>query len=206
MTLWEVVRAERAALAADLASLDDALWATDSLCAGWSVRDVLAHMTATARMNPATFLFRLGAARFDFHRMVGQCRLADLGSSPRQTLELFRATIDLRGGPPLPRPAMLGETLIHAEDIRRPLGIHHEYPLEDLRDVITFNVATNLVFGTRERIEGLRLVATDIDYAHGSGELVEGPLMALTLAATGRGAGCDDLAGPGAAVLRGRCP
>lgn len=206
MTLWEVVRAERAALAADLAGLDDALWSTDSLCAGWSVRDTLAHMTATARLNPATFLLKLGAARFDFHRMVADCRLADLGSSPRQTLELFRATVDLRGGPPIPRPVLLGETLIHAEDIRRPLGIHHAYPLDSLRDVITFTVACNLVLGTRERVEGLRLVATDIDYSHGSGEVVEGPLMALTLAVTGRGAGCDDLSGPGVAVLRGRCP
>lgn len=101
---------------------------------------------------------------------------------------------------------LLGETLIHAEDIRRPLGIHHAYPLDSLRDVITFTVACNLVLGTRERVEGLRLVATDIDYSHGSGEVVEGPLMALTLAVTGRGAGCDDLSGPGVAVLRGRCP
>lgn len=109
MTLWEVVRAERAALAADLAGLDDALWSTDSLCAGWSVRDTLAHMTATARLNPATFLLKLGAARFDFHRMVADCRLADLGSSPRQTLELFRATVDLRADRRSPGPCSSGK-------------------------------------------------------------------------------------------------
>lgn len=206
MTMWQIVATERAALAADLAGLGDEAWATDSLCAGWSVRDVLAHMTATARMTPTTFLAKLSASRFDFHRMVNHCRLRDLGSSPRATLDLFRETVDLTTGPPLPRAALLGETLIHAEDIRRPLGIHHDYHLDALREVLDFTAGTNLIMGTKERIEGIHLRATDTDYSHGSGELAAGPLIALVLAATGRAAGCDDLTGPGVPVLRGRCP
>jgi uncharacterized protein (TIGR03083 family) len=53
---WPVIHAEREALVADLASLSDEQWATPSLCADWTVRDVLAHMTATAKMTPGRFI------------------------------------------------------------------------------------------------------------------------------------------------------
>jgi len=53
--IWPVVHAERRALAADLTGLTPDRWQTPSLCAGWTVHDVLAHMVATAKESPAQF-------------------------------------------------------------------------------------------------------------------------------------------------------
>jgi Mycothiol maleylpyruvate isomerase N-terminal domain len=66
---WPLIHAEREALAEDLSSLVGAQWQTPSLCAGWSVRDVFGHMTATARMTPARFLTGLAGAGFRFNAM-----------------------------------------------------------------------------------------------------------------------------------------
>ena len=57
--IWPVVHAERRALAADLAALTPEQWQTPSLCTGWSVHDVLAHMVATAKETPAGFFRRM---------------------------------------------------------------------------------------------------------------------------------------------------
>jgi len=50
---WPLIHAEREALIADLGTLTDGQWATQSLCAEWTVRDVIGHMIATAaKMTP----------------------------------------------------------------------------------------------------------------------------------------------------------
>jgi uncharacterized protein (TIGR03083 family) len=64
--LWPTIHAERNALAADLESLTDAQWTTSSLCGGWSVREVLGHMTATAAMSPPSFFSNLIGSGFRF--------------------------------------------------------------------------------------------------------------------------------------------
>src|SRR6266581_7256319 len=69
MDIWPVIRAERKALAADLNSLDDDRWATPSLCTQWTVRDVLAHMTATAKMSPPSFFVKLAGSGFSLTKV-----------------------------------------------------------------------------------------------------------------------------------------
>ena len=66
---WPLIHAERRALAEDLASLDDAQWSVRSLCGDWTVRDVLGHMTATARMTPPRFFMELAGSGFRFNAM-----------------------------------------------------------------------------------------------------------------------------------------
>jgi hypothetical protein len=98
----------------------------------------------------------------------------------------------------------LGETLVHSEDIRRPLGIRHVYPTDAVASVLDFYKGSNTLIGTKDRIAGLTLKATDTDWTHGSGPLVEGPILSLLIAAAGRAAGCDDLTGEGVELLRSR--
>jgi hypothetical protein len=100
--------------------------------------------------------------------------------------------------------AMLGETIVHAEDIRRPLGIRHTYPIETLTRVAEYYQGSDLVLPAKRRIVGLRLVADDGPFATGSGPLVSGATLALVMAMTGRSVYCDDLAGDGVATLRDR--
>lgn len=68
--VWRVVDDERTALAQDLAGLSEAQWHAPSLCAGWSVRDVVAHLASTGNMTPPRFFLRMAANRFNFERML----------------------------------------------------------------------------------------------------------------------------------------
>ncbi|MFB4419731.1 maleylpyruvate isomerase family mycothiol-dependent enzyme [Streptomyces sp. QL37] len=203
--VWPLIRAERAALAADLAGLSDEQWATSSLCSELTVREVLAHLTASASLNSVRWLAGVIRCRFDFDRQVA-VRLAEhLGATPSETLDRFRRVVPSRTKPPLPVIALLGETIVHAEDIRRPLGIRRDYPVGTVTRVAEYYQGTDLVVVAKGRIGGLRLVADDGPFRTGSGAVVSGSTLALTMAMTGREAYTDDLEGAGVERLRERC-
>lgn len=198
------VLAERRSLAADLADLPAERWQTPSQCADWTVRDVLAHMTATARITPASFFPKFIGSGFNFGRLQTKGVQENLGPAPADTLAGFNAAVSNTSGPPGPPQTLAGETVIHAEDIRRPLGIKHEYPMELVVTLADFFKKSNMIIGSKSRIAGVALRATDADWAHGSGPEAAGPALSLLLAMTGRKAALDDLAGPGVDVLRNR--
>lgn len=93
---------------------------------------------------------------------------------------------------------------VHAEDIRRPLGIAPDYPHAAVIDVLNFYKTSHTLIGTKKRVAGVKLVATEADWSHGEGPGASGPLLSLLLAATGRTAGLDDLSGAGVEILRSR--
>jgi uncharacterized protein (TIGR03083 family) len=202
--LWPLVHAERAALAADLADLTGQGWETPSLCTGLTVREVLAHITAGASLNPVRWMAGVIRCRFDFDRQVAVRLAEQLGTTPAETLARFRRVVTSTTKPPIPVAAMLGETIVHAEDIRRPLGIRHAYPVTTLTRTAGYYQGSDLPVSTKSRASGLRLAATDGPFAAGSGPLVSGPTLALIMAMTGRAAYCDELRGDGAEILRSR--
>ncbi len=57
----------------------------------------------------------------------------------------------------------------------------------------SFYQGSNLLIGSKKRIEGLTLRATDAEWSHGSGPEVSGPILSLVMAMTGRKAPLDDL-------------
>ncbi len=201
---WPIIHAERKSLAADLDDLDVTEWARPSLCAEWSVRELLAHMTATARMTAPTFFAQFIASGFRFNEMADKNVVRELGDGPADTLARFRSQLTATRRPPGPIDAMLGEIIVHAEDIRRPLGIAHTYPVDAVVRAASFYKGSNLIVGAKRRIAGLALRATDVAWSTGSGPEVSGPAIALLLAMTGRHAALDDLEGDGVTVLRGR--
>jgi uncharacterized protein (TIGR03083 family) len=203
---WPLIHAEREALIADLADLDDARWKTPSLCLGWSVRDVLGHMTATARMTPGRFFTSLAGAGFRFNTMAAKDISRETAVSPAEGLAAFRGLAGATTHPPGPVEAMLGEAIIHSEDIRRPLGLHREYPEAAVARVATFFAGSNLLIGGKRRVTGLRLRAVDADWSIGDGPEVSGPGISLALAITGRSAALQDLSGDGLTTLAARMP
>lgn len=200
--LWSTVAAVRGALADDLATLTDEQWQTQSLSSDWTVRQVVAHLAATASLSPVSFMVSLAKARFNFARFANAEIDKRLGVSPAATLENFRGVQHSTSAPPGPKVTWLGEVIVHSEDIRRPLGISHTYPAEAVRQVAEFYQGSNALIGSKKRIAGLRLQGTDQDWSHGDGELVQGPMLSLLLAMTGRAVACDDLTGPGVPALR----
>jgi uncharacterized protein (TIGR03083 family) len=202
--VWPAVQTERKALAADLQPFSDEQWATRTLCSNWTVRDVLAHMTATAQLSPASFFPKLIGSGFSLSKLQAKDIARVQGASCADTLPGFQAIIGSTSGPPGPPATMLGETLVHAEDIRRPLGIRHEYATEALVQVADFYKGSNLIIGAKRRIAGVGLRATDTPWSHGTGPEASGPMLAIVLAMTGRTAGIAELTGDGVATLRSR--
>jgi hypothetical protein len=94
---------------------------------------------------------------------------------------------------------------VHAQDIRRPLGLCRTPPVDVVTPVANFYSRRDFTVAGRSAINGLRLEATDGCFATGSGALVSGTTLALTMAMAGRHAYCDDLDGPGVPELRARC-
>lgn len=201
---WPIIHAERQALVADVEPLSEQQWTTQSLAADWSVRDVLAHMTATAKMTPPRFFGKFVGSGFRFNAMSAKDVAAERGSSGADALGRFRQELAATTHPPGPIDAMVGEMVVHGEDIRRPLGIPHTYADEALVTAADFYRKSNLLIGAKRRAEGLKLRATDLDWSAGTGPEVTGPLASIILAITGRRAGLADLSGDGLATLTAR--
>lgn len=203
--LWDTIHAERAAIADDVEGLTQDQWDSASLCAGWSIHDMLAHQAGTAASSPLRFFVRFAKSGFNFPKFAENAIAEMKGSTPAETLATFRSVMTSTSAPPGPKTSWLGEVIVHSEDMRRPLGIAHTYPPDAVRQAADFYKGSNTLIGAKDRIAGLRLVATDSDWTQGDGPEVRGPMLSLLLAMTGRGAACADLDGEGVATLRERC-
>jgi uncharacterized protein (TIGR03083 family) len=204
MDIWPAVHAERKALAADLRGLSDEDWAKPSLCGDWTVRDVLAHMTSAAKLSPPAFFGKMVASGFSFDKVQEAGVAANRGATPADTLANFEGVLTSVKHPPGPADTWLGEVIVHSEDIRRALGIKHNYPTDAVVQVADFFKGSNLLIGSKRRISGLTLSATDTEWSHGTGPEVAGPILSLVMAMTGRKAADEDLTGEGVATLRSR--
>jgi len=203
-SIWPTIHAERRALADDVADLTSEQWGTPSLCSEWNVHQVLAHQLSAAKMTPPKFARKFAAAGFNFDKFAARQVAVESAGGFAATLAAFRAAEPRETAPPGPKDTWLGEAFVHGEDIRRPLGIKRDYPLPEVARAIAFYAKSNTIIGGRTRVAGLTLKATDTDFSVGSGPLVEGPAIALLLAASGRKTALDELSGPGVETLRGR--
>lgn len=203
--VWPVVHAERASLIELLASLDDDAWQTPSLCGDWTVHDVVAHVVDTAKTTRMSFVAGLVAARFDFDRQNARGVASERGATPTETLARFRAVANRTSTPPAAKATRLVEAFVHGEDIRRPLGQSGHYPTPAVEQALRYQLKTAVSFGGgKEYVAGLRLIADDAAFVHGEGPEITGPLLSLLVAASGRAAAIDDLAGSGKTMLATR--
>ncbi|WP_245838992.1 maleylpyruvate isomerase family mycothiol-dependent enzyme [Nocardia donostiensis] len=203
--LWAMAHAERAALADDLAGVNDGQWARQSLCGRWTVEEVVAHLTAAASVGRLRWLTSVLGARFDFDKHNDRRLAEHRGATPAETLDLFRAIVPSTTSASGHTAAWLGEVVVHAQDIRRPLGLPRLPSIEATTEVARFYASRNFTVPSRSNTEGLRLEATDGPFSTGTGPLVSGTTIALTMAMAGRDTYCNDLSGPGAPILRSRC-
>ncbi|WP_425302964.1 maleylpyruvate isomerase family mycothiol-dependent enzyme [Nocardia otitidiscaviarum] len=203
--LWAMAHAERAALADDLAGLEDTQWTERSLCGDWTVEEVVAHLTAAASIGRFRWLRSVVGVRFDFDEHNARRLAEHRGATPAQTLERFRAVVTSTTAASGHTAAWLGEVVVHAQDIRRPLGLSREPAVDAATEVARFYAGRDFTVTSRSAIKGLRLEATDGPFATGTGPPVTGTTLALTMAMAGRSGYCDELTGPGVPTLRARC-
>src|SRR6201984_842766 len=155
MDIWPVVHTERRALAADLRALGTEDWGTPSLCDNWTILEVLAHMTSAAKLTPPAFFGRMIGSGFSFDKVQEKGVAANLGGSGAGTLANFESVMPSVKHPPGPTQTWLGETIVHSEDIRRALGIQHEYPTDAVVTVADFYKGSNLLIGSDKHHFGL---------------------------------------------------
>lgn len=182
-----LVAHELAALADALAPLGPDRWAAGSLCAGWSVAHVVAHLTMAARYPPDRFGAELAADGYDFARTSD--RLADAGAvlPPAALLADLRSpTMASFAQPGGGMAGSLAHVVIHGLDVTVPLGLGRVGSDAAARTVLDGLVATGdrTAFGVDTAGRALR--ATDLDWAHGHGEPLAGSAADLVLALCGR--------------------
>ncbi|BBZ72518.1 maleylpyruvate isomerase family mycothiol-dependent enzyme [Mycobacterium paraseoulense] len=201
-TLMSMARDERADLAEFLATLTPQQWAAPSLCTGWTVKDVVAHTISYEELGTLGLLRRFAKGRVVRANQVGVDEFAHLNA--QQLLDFLRAHLQPRGlTAGFGGMIALVDGTIHHQDIRRALGRPRTVPADRLERVLGL-VPGNPRIGAGRRIRGLRLRATDVDWAHGHGPEVTGPGEALLMAMAGRPAALADLAGPGLDTLAAR--
>jgi uncharacterized protein (TIGR03083 family) len=204
ITCTHLARAERADLLALLTDLEPHQWDGPTLCAGWRVRDVVAHMISYEGLRRRELFARFVRGRFH-HGRVNDLGVAERrDASPDELLALLEQRLEPNGlttgfGC---RVALL-DALIHQQDIRRPLGAPRTIPPDRLLPALSFARFAPPV-GAFWRARGLRLVATDLDWSAGRGPEVRGPAEALLMAISGRRGVVDELTGPGQATLAAR--
>ncbi|MFH9736828.1 maleylpyruvate isomerase family mycothiol-dependent enzyme [Streptomyces roseolus] len=181
------IAAERHELADLLDGLGDDQWDRRSLCAGWRVREVAAHMSMGFRLSLPATLGELARARGNLHRMTD--RVARRDAAVHSTAELAAF---LREGahhpwtPPVGGyTAALGHDVVHGLDITVALGLDRRVPEERLRVLLDGIRPSGLRFFGAD-ISGVRLCAEDLDWSYGSGSPVYGAAQDLLLLAFGR--------------------
>ena len=198
---WSQIHAGRAALADTIEGLTPEQWQTPSLCAGWTVGMMAAHLLSSAEQTPGHFIGGITRSGFSFNRTMEREIRTRKDLTPAEIAERLRRRTTTTNTPPAPAVAMLGEVVVHGEDLRRPLGLTAPLDADAANACLTMYTKASFPVGGKKRIGGLRLVSTDTGWTYGEGPEVRGPAMALLLAMTGRPAGLDDLSGEGAPRL-----
>jgi uncharacterized protein (TIGR03083 family) len=185
--LQPVVAAEFVALADLLDSATAAQWDTPSLCAGWRVREVVAHMTMAARYREDEFMAELRRCDFDFGRLSNEIAARDAGLPASEHVANLRSDVMQHWTPPGGGyHGALNHVVIHGLDITVPLGVPRRSPDGTIR-IILDDLTRGGVhehFGTN--VEGRSLQATDLDWSYGSGPPLRGRAEELAVMLCGR--------------------
>ena len=201
-SLMDMAYDERCDLAMFLRTLRPQDWDAPSLCDGWTVKDVVAHMISYEELGVLGLVKRFVKGRVVRANEVG---VEEFGSlSPEDLLKFLQRHLRPQGlTAGFGGMIALVDGTIHHQDIRRALGQPRTVPKDRLQRVLQL-VPGNPRLGAGRRIRGLRLQATDVPWQHGTGAEVRGTGEALLMAMSGRPAALDELAGPGKATLADR--
>ncbi|MCX4787349.1 maleylpyruvate isomerase family mycothiol-dependent enzyme [Streptomyces sp. NBC_01221] len=181
------IAAERRELAAVLDGLPPEKWDAPTLCAGWRVREVAAHMTMGFRYSFPTMVWELVRARGKLHAMTDRCARRDAASHATGELAAFlRDNADHPWKPPVGGiEAALGHDVVHGLDITVALDLGRRVPEDRVRILLAGIDARTLKFFGAD-LDGIELRADDLDWSFGAGTPVSGAAQDLLLLAYGR--------------------
>ena len=183
--IWRRVDEQRIGLAGLLEGLTAEQWTAPSLCDGWQVRDVAAHLTHS-HMHPVRAIVEAARSGFRFDSMIQRLGRED----PRSQAEIAIALRGMAGsrkrvpGTSVQQPLI--ELLVHGQDIAVPLGIDWPMPLDAAREAAQKLSGMTFPLSGQQRLAGVRLVATDAEFAAGEGREVRVPIGDIVMILAGR--------------------
>jgi uncharacterized protein (TIGR03083 family) len=183
----KAVAGERAELAEVLAGLGQDDWEKPTLCVGWRVRELVAHITMPYRISMPRFLAGMVRAAGDFNRYADrQARQDAVELTPAQLVECLRQNIDHPWKPPGGgHEGALSHDVIHGLDVTVALGIDRQVPSERLRIVFdAMRPRHAKYFGVD--LTDVQLQATDLSWTYGTGTPLTGAAQDLLLVLSGR--------------------
>lgn len=157
-------------------------WDAPSLCQGWQVRHVIAHVTMPARLTPEQFSAELAAAGGDFSVLSNTVAARDASLPPAEQLTALRSQLLHEWQPPGGgAAAALSHAVIHSLDVTVALDRPTVAPDEAVAAVLEqLTAAGGAYFGVD--LTGVRLEAVDTGWNWGNGDAVRadsGLLLAL---------------------------
>ncbi|MGO4442929.1 maleylpyruvate isomerase family mycothiol-dependent enzyme [Mycobacterium sp. 2YAF39] len=203
--IFTAVAAERRRIADLIDTLDEDALATPSLCAGWDVKTVAAHLVSV--FADGFWKFQFAALRYrGFNRAIDELARRRARESVTDIAQTLRLRADHRLSPPITGPfSGLTDVLVHSGDIRIPLGLPFHPDDEKVSWALDFLTGPHpLGFVPRGRLKGISLHGEDIGRAWGSGAEIHGPGALLMMAVAGRTDTLAMLDGPGVGELRRR--
>ena len=190
--VWQHTTAQRIAVRQVLHDLAPEEWEQPSLCAGWRVRDTAAHLISSPQMGWVSTARALGGTWRGYNRMLlrdglrrGRAPVTDILAQYDQWAEVPKGPVMVTHVVPLL------DAIVHAQDIVRPLGRTVAVPPEAAAVAADQVRLMAFFFGTRGLLSEVRMVATDTDWARGSGREVRAPMLDLLMMLAGR-PGPDD--------------
>ncbi len=183
----ELITAGRLELASVLAGLTDKQWRGPTLCAGWTVAHVVAHLTMPFRISGAQYaegMARAGGRFGEFSDAVAE------RDSQLPRVDLIAAVRDNAENPWSPPggglAGALSHDVIHGLDIAWPLAITYPASDEAVRTVLGSSVGDGSKSRFGFHVEGAELRADDLGWSSGAGAPLEGRGRELLLLIAGR--------------------
>ena len=205
--VWQAIDTQRVNLCELLAEFGDEQWRHPSLCTGWTVRDVAAHLTLQ-QLGPAGVLAQMLQWRGSIDRTTAHAarsRAAAL-STGQITAEILATVGSRRHIFGVTHLETLCDILVHSQDIAIPLARHLDLPADAAAVAATRTLSMRWPppLPSAKKMAGFRLTATDTNWSTGDGPTVRGPMAALLLVCCGRLAALPQLGGDGIAELTAR--
>jgi uncharacterized protein (TIGR03083 family) len=198
-----MTRAEGEALVEYLRSVPTESWTASTVCDPWTVKHLVAHLTALSNQTVPNFLRRMVTTGFNFQKVVEgdlQKYLGEQGSM----IDALESSIANPTTPKMLNHVALGEFMCHGEDIRRAFGDRGEHPSAHVAELGPVYVKQGKPLQAKARTQGLSLRATDGEFTWGDGPEVAGPGIDLIMAMTGRFEALDHCEGDGVKLMRSR--
>jgi uncharacterized protein (TIGR03083 family) len=202
--IWTRIREERQALADLLPTLSNEQWETPSLCDGWSVRDVVAHLISVHERETWPTFFAILQNRLSVDRYNANSMRRIGAVSDKTLIARYDTTVEMQTKPFIPTQFVLAESLIHNEDIFKALDSERVVPIETVLLIAQLYRSIGMARKWKRKSAHIKLVATDADWTYGNGDEARGPLLSIVMLLAGRNVVSRDLEGAGAERLQRR--